>query len=186
MGQALHVFSRRLEELEQDRKAVETDATNAEKAWEREHKELEARLDALATSVAEGRLQAPGASEVAELIDEFAGRLARMEGERETVAELAAQAETWTAELATLEARIDEGLSTLEEHEVGDPAESEGESRPLSTARSPKASRSSPSGSSTSSETAIRSARSSCGRRPRGPTSAHRCRSASRSSPPGS
>ena len=125
MGQALHVFSRRLEELEQDRKAVETDATNAEKAWEREHKELEARLDALATSVAEGRLQAPGTSEVAELIDEFAGRLARMEGERETVAELAAQAETWTVELATLEARIDEGLSTLEEHEVGDPAESE-------------------------------------------------------------
>ena len=127
MGQALNVFSRRLEELEQDRKAVETDATNAEKAWEREHKELEARLDALATSVAEGRSQAPGASEVAALIDEFAGRLARMEGERETVAELAAQAETWTAELATLEARIDEGLSTLEEHDVGDPAESEGD-----------------------------------------------------------
>ena len=126
MGQALNVFSRRLEELEQDRKAVETDATNAEKAWEREHKELEARLDALATSVAEGRSQAPGASEVAALIDEFAGRLARMEGERETVAELAAQAETWTAELATLEARIDEGLSTLDEHDVGDPAESEG------------------------------------------------------------
>ena len=125
MGQALHLFSRRLEELEQDRKAVETDATNAEKAWEREHKELEARLDALATSVAEGRLQAPGISAVAELIDEFAGRLARMEGERETVAELAAQAETWTAELATLEARIDEGLSTLEEHDVRDPAESE-------------------------------------------------------------
>ena len=125
MGQALHLFSRRLEELEQDRKAVENDATNAEKAWEREHKELEARLDALATSVAEGHLQAPGTSAVAELIDEFAGRLARMEGERETVAELAAQAETWTVELATLEARIDEGLSTLEEHEVGDPAESE-------------------------------------------------------------
>ena len=62
---------------------------------------------------------------MAALIDEFAGRLARMEGERETVAELAAQAETWTAELATLEARIDEGLSTLEEHDVGDPAESE-------------------------------------------------------------
>ena len=60
MGQALHLFSRRLEELEQDRKAVENDATNAEKAWEREHKELEARLDALATSVAEGHLQAPG------------------------------------------------------------------------------------------------------------------------------
>jgi DNA repair exonuclease SbcCD ATPase subunit len=125
MAEALHLFSRRLEELEQDRKAVESDATNAEKAWEREHQELEARLDALATSVAEGRLQAPGTSAVAELIDEFAGRLARMEGERETVAELAAQAETWTAELATLEARIDEGLSTLEEHDT-DPVESEG------------------------------------------------------------
>jgi len=125
MGEALNLFSRRLEELEQDRKAVETDATNAERAWEREHKELEARLDALATSVAEGRLQAPGASEVAALIDEFAGRLARMEGERETVAELAAQAETWTAELATLEARIDEGLSTLEDHDVDGPAASE-------------------------------------------------------------
>ena len=39
-----------------------------------------------------------------------------MEGERETVADLAALAETWTSELAALEARVDEGLSTLEAH----------------------------------------------------------------------
>ena len=47
-------------------------------------------------------------------------RLARMEGERETVADLAALAETWAAELAALEARVDEGLSTLEEQAVAE------------------------------------------------------------------
>ncbi len=40
-----------------------------------------------------------------------------MEGEREAVADLAALAETWTSELASLEARVDEGLATLGEPE---------------------------------------------------------------------
>ena len=56
----------------------------------------------------------------AQLIAELAGRLARVLGERETVADLAALAETWTTELAALEARVDEGLSTLEPHVVRD------------------------------------------------------------------
>ena len=112
MGQALHTLAERLERLEQDRQAVASHATHAESAWALERQALEARLDSIAAAITEERPQAP---EVALLIDELAGRLARMEDERETVADLAALAETWTAELAALEARVDEGLSSLEE-----------------------------------------------------------------------
>lgn len=113
MGRALHTLAERLERLEHDRRAVASDATFAESAWAQERVALEARLDAIAAAITVERPQAP---EVEQLVDELAGRLARMEGERETVADLAALAETWTAELAALEARVDEGLSTLEEH----------------------------------------------------------------------
>ena len=113
MGRALHTLADRLERLEQDRQAVASDATLAESAWENERAALEARLDTIAAAITGERAAAP---EVEMLVDELAGRLARMEGERETVADLAALAETWTAELAALEARVDEGLSTLEVH----------------------------------------------------------------------
>ena len=119
MGQALQTLAQRLERLEQDRQAVASDATHAESAWALERRALEARLDAIAASITEERPQAP---EVGELIDELATRLARMEGERETVADLAALAETWTAELAALEAKVDEGLSSLEGQAATDAA----------------------------------------------------------------
>ena len=117
MGRALHTLAERLEALERDRLEVTSDATYAESAWAQERIALEERLDAIAASITVERPQAP---EVAQLVDELAGRLARVEGERETVADLAALAETWAAELAALEARVDEGLSTLEEQAVAD------------------------------------------------------------------
>jgi hypothetical protein len=83
---------------------------------------LEARLDAIAATITGERAPAP---EVGELVDELAGRLARMESERETVADLAALAETWTAELAALEAKVDEGLSTLAEQSLAGAAGAE-------------------------------------------------------------
>ena len=113
LGRALHTLAERLERLEHDRQAVASDATYAESTWAQERVALEARLDAIATAITVERPQAP---EVEYLVDELAGRLARMEGERETVADLAALAETWTTELATLEARVEAGLSTLEDH----------------------------------------------------------------------
>ena len=111
IGKTLHTLADRLERLEHDRQAVASDATHVESAWALERIALESRLDEIAAAITEERPQAP---EVGLLIDELAGRLARMEGERETVADLAALAETWTSELAALEARVDEGLSTLE------------------------------------------------------------------------
>ena len=51
-----------------------------------------------------------------------------MEGERETVADLAALAETWTSELAALEARVDESLSTLEGQGAAAEVQADGES----------------------------------------------------------
>ena len=118
MGQALHTLAERLARLEHDRQEVASDATFAESAWARERVALEARLDEIAASMT--AVERPQAPEVERLVDELAGRLARMEGERETVADLAALAETWTTELATLEARVDEGLSTLREHAVAE------------------------------------------------------------------
>ena len=93
VGRALHTLAERLERLEHDRQEVASEATNAESTWAVERVELEARLDAIAAAITEERPQAP---EVAHLIAELSGRLARMEGERETVADLAALAETWT------------------------------------------------------------------------------------------
>ena len=113
MGRALHTLAERLERLEHDRLAVASDATYVESAWAQERAALEVRLDAIAATITGERAQAP---EVEQLVDELAGRLARMEGERETVADLAALAETWTAELSALEARVDEGLLSLEAH----------------------------------------------------------------------
>ena len=113
MGRALHTLAGRLERLEHDRREVASDATYAESAWAQERVALEVRLDAIAATITGERAQAP---EVGQLVDELAGRLTRMEGERETVADLAALAETWTSELAVLEARVDEGLLTLEAH----------------------------------------------------------------------
>lgn len=113
MGRALHTMAERLEQLEHDRRAVASDATYAESSWAEERAALEARLDAIAASITSER---PVAPEVGQIVEELAGRLARMEGEQETVADLAALAETWISELAALEARVDEGLSTLEVH----------------------------------------------------------------------
>jgi hypothetical protein len=113
MGRALHTLAERLETLEHDRQAVASNATDAESAWAQERIALESRLDAIAAAIASERPQAPG---VEDLVDELAGRLARMESERETVADLAALAETWTSELSALEARVGEGLSAIEAH----------------------------------------------------------------------
>ncbi len=120
MGQALQILAERLERLEHDRREVTSDATHAESSWAQERAALEVRLDAIAATISGGRAQAP---EVEQLVDEMAVRLARMEADREAVADLGALAGTWSAELAALEARVDEGLSTLKEHaaaEVGD------------------------------------------------------------------
>ncbi len=113
MSRALTTLAARLELLEQDRRAVASDATYVESSWAEERAALEIRLDEIAASISEERAPAP---DVGRIVDELAGRLARMEGEREAVADLAALAETWTSELASLEARVDEGLATL-----GDP-----------------------------------------------------------------
>ena len=117
MGRALHTLAERLEALERDRLEVTSDATYAESAWAQERIALEERLDAIAASITVERSQSP---EVEQMVAELAGRLARMEDERETVADLAALAETWTSELAALETRVGESLSTLEERAGSD------------------------------------------------------------------
>ena len=177
---ALHTLAERLEALERDRLEVASDATYAESAWAQERIALEARLDAIAAAITVERPQAP---EVAQLVDELAGRLARIEGERETVADLAALAETWTAELAALEARVDEGLSTLEEQAVADVAATR---RRLGRGALREPRRADAVASTRSSATGTLCATSSHGRRPRGRSSVHPYRSVSRSSPRGS
>ena len=114
-GRALTTLAARLERLEHDRRAVATDATYVESSWAEERATLEIRLDEIAASITAERTPAP---DVGRLVDELAGRLARMEGEREAVADLAALAETWTSELASLEARVDQGLATLGEQDA--------------------------------------------------------------------
>ena len=114
MSRALTTLAERLERLEHDRRAVATDATYVESSWAEERAALEVRLDEIAASITAEVTPTP---DVSRLVDELAGRLARMEDEREAVADLAALAETWTTELATLEARVDQGLATLGEHE---------------------------------------------------------------------
>ena len=114
MGRALTTLAARLELLERDRQAVATDATYVESSWAEERAALEIRLDEIAASITTELAPAP---DVGRLVDELAGRLARMEDEREAVADLAALAETWTGELASLEARVDQGLATLSEQD---------------------------------------------------------------------
>ena len=111
IGRTLTTLAERLERLERDRRAVATDATQVETTWEQERAALEIRLDEIAATITVERRPAP---DVELLVEELADRLARIEGERETVADLAALADAWTSELATLEARVDEGLATLE------------------------------------------------------------------------
>ena len=111
IGRTLTTLAERLERLERDRRAVATDATHVETTWEQERAALEIRLDEIAATITVERRPAP---DVELLVEELADRLARIEGERETVADLAALADAWTSELATLEARVDEGLATLE------------------------------------------------------------------------
>ncbi len=123
MGRALTTLAARLELLEHDRRAVASDATYVESTWAEERAALEIRLDEIAASISEERAPSP---DVGRLVDELAGRLARMEGDREAVADLAALAETWTSELASLEARVDEGLATLGDPSVP-PAGADGE-----------------------------------------------------------
>jgi len=110
MGRALTTLAERLERLEQDRQAVAHDATSVESSWAEERAALEVRLEEIAASITAEIHPTP---DVGHLVDELAGRLARMEDEREAVADLAALAETWTGELASLEARVDHGLATL-------------------------------------------------------------------------
>ena len=118
MSRALTTLAARLERLEHDRQAVATDATYVESSWAEERAALEVRLDQIAASITAEVTPTP---DVSRLVDELAGRLARMEDEREAVADLAALAETWTTELASLEARVDQGLATLGEHEPASP-----------------------------------------------------------------
>ena len=118
MSRALTTLAARLERLEQDRRAVATDATYVESSWAEERAALEIRLDEIAASITAEVTPTP---DVGRLVDELAGRLARMEDEREAVADLAALAETWTSELASLEARVDEGLATLGEQDSASP-----------------------------------------------------------------
>ena len=114
VGRALTTLAARLERLEHDRQAVASDATYVESSWAEERAALEVRLDEIAASITTELTPAP---DVGRLVDELAGRLARMEDEREAVADLAALAETWTSELASLEARVDQGLATLSEQD---------------------------------------------------------------------
>jgi len=114
MSRALTTLAVRLERLERDRQAVASDATYVESSWAEERAALEVRLDEIAASITSGVTPTP---DVGRLVDELAGRLARMEGERVAVADLAALAETWTTELASLEARVDQGLATLGDHD---------------------------------------------------------------------
>lgn len=118
MSRALTTLAARLERLEHDRQAVASDATYVESSWAEERAALEIRLDEIAASITAEVTPTP---DVGRLVDELAGRLARMEDEREAVADLAALAETWTSELSSLEARVDQGLATLGEQ---DPASS--------------------------------------------------------------
>lgn len=118
-SRALTTLAERLERLERDRQAVALDATYVESSWAEERAALEVRLDEIAAALTAEVAPTP---DVSSLVDELAARLARMEGEREAVADLAALAETWTTELASLEARVDESLASLGDHEVGSPA----------------------------------------------------------------
>ena len=125
MSRALTTLAARLERLEHDRQAVASDATYVESSWAEERAALEVRLDEIAASITAEVTPTP---DVARLVDELAGRLARMEDERVAVADLAALAETWTTELASLEARVDQGLATLGEH---DPVPRSNDDEPL-------------------------------------------------------
>jgi len=118
MGRALTTLAARLERLEHDRQAVASDATSVESSWAEERAALEVRLDEIAASITSEVTPSP---DVSRLVDELAGRLARMEDERDAVADLAALAETWTSELASLEARVDQGLATLGEQDPTSP-----------------------------------------------------------------
>ncbi|MEO5634713.1 hypothetical protein [Gaiella sp.] len=123
MSRALTTLAVRLERLEHDRQAVATDATYVESSWAEERAALEIRLDEIAASIT---AEVSPTADVGRLVDELADRLARMEDERGAVADLAALAETWTSELASLEARVDQGLATLGDQDLpalGDEAE---------------------------------------------------------------
>ena len=117
ISHALATLTGRLEQLEHDRRAVTSGATAAERAWVEERSALEIRLDAIAATIGE----APGHDpEVGRLVHELAGRLERVESDRETVADLAALADNWKAELVTLESRVDELSSAAPSRAAGD------------------------------------------------------------------